>query len=253
MTVTSPAWKLPNSAPEWEHWESVRNRVDKLWDPENTPHHAVIGLSGSGKTYLVVNGILGGMCKHDRVLIIDTKQDDPLLMKTGRPVTEIPRNPWYAGIGRRKTDERAFWYRLVVHDSRHDHNKARLQVANALDRVYDDGDWVVYFDEVLDATGPRRPLLALAPRVEHMWRKGRSRHISIIAGTQSPAWVPRLMYDQASFAWIGRIRDKQRQKRLLEIGGFDTSELPYVATLQRRQWLLSADNGEYMARTTVKV
>jgi hypothetical protein len=63
--------------------------------------------------------------------------------------------------------------------------------------------------------------------------------------------VPRLFYDQASFAWIGRIRDEERQKRLLEIGGMSKKDLPVLATLQRRQWLLAADNGEFFARTSV--
>lgn len=229
-------------------WSTVRDYVNKKWDPENCPHHALIGLTGSGKTYLAVNGILGSMCSKDRVLIIDTKQDDPLLVKTGRPVEKLPSNPWYAGIGRKKDEPRAFWYRLVVSDDR---EKGQEQIRSALNQVYSQGDWVVYIDEVYDVTAPRAPFYNLAPVLEQIWRKGRSRRVSVIGATQSPAWVPRTMYDQASFAWIGRIRDEQRQKRLLEIGGLTKKDLATLSSLKRRQWLLAADNGEYFARTQV--
>jgi hypothetical protein len=73
----------------------------------------------------------------------------------------------------------------------------------------------------------------------------------MIAATQTPVEVPRLFYDQASFAWIGRIRDEDRQKRLLEIGGLTKRDLGSISSLKRREWLLCADNGEYFARSKV--
>jgi DNA helicase HerA-like ATPase len=228
-------------------WFSVRAQVDKLWDPENCPHHSIIGLTGSGKSYLAVNGLLE-MCKFDRVLLIDTKGDDPTISKTGKPVKEWRKAPWYQV----KTDNekpRSQWQRLVVSDHR---EKAIDQVGNALEGVYADGDWVVYVDETFDITSRDRNIgLGLEGAMTKIWRKGRSRHVSLIAATQTPVAVPRLFYDQASFAWIGRIRDEERQKRLLEIGGLSKKDLAILSQLERRQWLLAADNGEYFARTIV--
>jgi hypothetical protein len=241
---------LPTAGPEipWLGWGEVRSVVDRMWDPENCPHHSIIGLTGSGKSFLAINGILD-VCQNDRILIVDTKGDDPIVSSVGRPVREIPRNPWYARMGHRD-EPRALWYRLAVHD---DPSKAKAQVFDALKRVYREGEWVVYLDEIYDITHPRLPNLGLEPWVTQIYKKGRARHVSIVAGTQSPAWVPRVFYDQASFAWIGRIRDEQRQKRLLEIGGLAKRDLPYVSTLPKRHWLLAADNGDYFARTTVKI
>jgi hypothetical protein len=239
---------VPNGIP-WVDWPAVSSYVDTNWDPENNPHHSIIGLTGSGKSYLAINGILHGCCRHDRVLIIDTKGDDSLVSSTGKAVREIPRHAWYSGLGKRD-EPTSLWYRLVVKD---DPIEAKRQVFNALKRVYQEGEWVVYLDEIYDITHPRLPNLGLEPWVTQIYKKGRSRHVSIVAGTQSPAWVPRVFYDQASFAWIGRIRDEQRQKRLLEIGGLAKTDLPFVSTLQKREWLLAADNGDYFARTTVKV
>lgn len=249
--MTSAAQDTQPAGIQTVGWPTVQHYVNHAWDPENAPHHALIGLTGSGKTYLGINGILGTMCQSDRVLILDTKQDDKLLMGVGRPVNEIPRNPWYIGVNQSKRKEpRAFWYRLVVSDER---AKGRDQIAKALTRVYQEGDWVVYVDEMYDITAPRPPFYNLSPAIEQILRKGRSRRVSVVGATQSPAWVPRTFYDQASFAWIGRIRDQQRQKRLLEIGGLTKEDLTVVSGLKRREWLLAADNGDYFAKTTVKV
>lgn len=231
----------------WEEWPIVANRVNRLWDPENTPHHSIIGLTGSGKSYLAINGILKNMCKRDRVLIIDSKGDDPLVSSTGQGCKEIPRLPW--GNPRRREDYDS-WWRLDVKGTR---EQKREQVRKALARVYSDGNWVVFLDELRDISDPKPPNLNLAPWVIEIYRKGRSKRISLIGATQSPRWVPAEFYDQASFAWIGRIADEQRQKRLVEIGGMGKQYFPVIASLQRRQWFLTADNGEHLARTTVKV
>jgi hypothetical protein len=131
--------------------------------------------------------------------------------------------------------------------------KARLQVYKALRQIYevDGGDWVLVLDEIRDLTDTKPPGLNLAPYVDRIYRKGRNKRIPIVAGTQSPAWVPSSFYTQASFAWIGHLRDEQRQKRLLEIGGLSKDAFPIVSALKRREWLFSADSGEYFAITQV--
>lgn len=247
--MTHAALLSPES-PEipWMEWGSVRSYVNKAWDPENCPHHSIIGLTGSGKSYLAVKGILRPMCALDRVLIIDSKQDDKLVSSIGNPVRELPRQTWYSGMGRRRTEPYKSWYRLQLTGTP---DEKRMQVGKTLARVYKEGNWVVFIDELKHITGPRKPFLRLGAFVDEIYIMGRSRKISIVAGTQAPKDVTTSFYDQSSFAWIGRIRDEERQKRLLEIGGLSRKELPYIATLKRRQWLLSADNGEYFARTMV--
>lgn len=236
----------------WEEWPTVQHRVNQLWDPENTPHHSIIGLTGSGKSFLGINGILKPMCVWDRVLIIDSKRDDPLVSTVGRPIKDIPKKTW-ANTRRREPFDQ--WFRLEVIDGLGPvkRREKQAQVHKALERVYKDGDWVVYIDEIRDLTDPKPPNLGLAPWVDEIYRKGRSKRVSIIAATQAPRWVPASFYDQASFAWIGRLADEQKQKRLLEIGGMGKQYFGDISSLQRRQWLLAADNGEHLARTSVRV
>jgi hypothetical protein len=260
--MSAPSRRLPAAPPPdgggeasvpWTPWAQVVPRVNKLWDPENTPHHSIIALTGGGKSYLGVNGILKPMCALDRVLIIDSKGDDPLVSSVGRPVKELPRHNLWMG-NQRKKEPYDSWWRLEVSQDRvgAGRRKAQEQVFKALERVYREGNWVVYFDEIRDLTDPKPPNLGLNAHVDQIYRLGRSRHVSIIAATQAPRWVPASFYDQASFAWIGRIRDEQKQKRLLEIGGLTKSYLPIISGLERRQWFLSADQGEHTLRTKVE-
>lgn len=250
--MSSPEVLVPPTTPlanvQWRDWDSVAKDVDSMWDPKNTPHHSIIGLTGSGKSYLAINGILKNMCPMDRVVLLDTKGDDELVSTTGRAVRELPRDTWYREITR-KPEPYDSWWRVVVYEDR---EKAQQQVYDVLTRVYREGNYVLFADEMYDLTAPKAPSLNLGPQVETIYRKGRSRRVSLIGATQAPRYVPTSFYDQASFAWIGRLRDEDKQKRLLEIGGLSKKELPHIASLQRRQWLLSADNGEYFAKTSVK-
>lgn len=231
-------------------WAEVQSFINEMWDPENSPHHSIVGLTGSGKTHLAVNGLLKPLCQNDRVLIIDTKRNDKLVSSIGKPVTELPRRTFYSGRRREPMDR---WFRLVVHDQfdTEGRGQAKLQVYRALKRVYNEGEWIIYGDELQDIGGRQAPNLGLMMHIDEIYRKGRSRHVSILGTTQAPRNVPTSFYDQASFHWFGRLADEDKQKRLREIGGLPKSMLPEIANLRKREWLLCADNGEHFMKTKV--
>lgn len=232
----------------WKPWRDVRSYVNETWDAENTPHHSVIGLTGSGKSFLIRHGLLD-MSRGDRVLIVDTKGDDKAISTIGKPVKDFPKRAWYVGLSRRQKEPMANWYRLKVSDK---NETARAQVGYALNSAYEEGDWIIVIDELFDIVSTDKNVgLGLRGLYQKIMRKGRSRHVPMIAATQNPVWMPSEFYDQASFAWIGCIRDETRQKRLLEIGGLSKRDLPIVASLERRQWLMAADQGHSFARTVV--
>lgn len=231
----------------WTSWPKVRDAVSKLWDPQNDPHHVIIGGTGSGKSYLAVNGILKPMCAYDRVLIVDTKGDDPIVSQMGKACRELPRNTWWRNMSH-KQEAYKDWHRIVSYD---DNAKAREQIGSALHHVINEGNWVIYLDEAVEVVDSRKPNLGLADIVSFGLRKGRSKNVSFINATQAPVWVPRWMIDQSSFVWIGRIRDEVRQKRLQEVGGLARQDLPYVRDLKKREWLLAADPVDMFHRTMV--
>lgn len=226
-------------------WPEVRRKINSTWDLNDNPHHSIFAQTRAGKTYLVVNGILP-LCERDRVLIIDVKGDDRTLAATGKPILSLPkRRFWHV----EEDKPREHWYRLVVHDDRED---GKAQVAKALDQVYAEGNWIVYVDEMRTLTDPQDPNLGVKSRVERLWLKGASRDIGVIGGTQAPRWVPGAMYDQAAWAWIGRVRDAQAQKRLMEFGGLSRDQLPQIAEIHKHDWLLCAEGGDYTVMTKVE-
>lgn len=239
-------------------WSEISERIGRLWVPRDSPHHSLIGMTRSGKSYLAVNGILRPHAVHDPVLIIDVKGDDETLSQTGQVVKELPHR--YRRRLRRNLigeEPEAEWFRMVVSEDWHE---ARRQVRNALKQINYEGkkrkiNWKIYADEIRALTDPKPPSLNLLPYFDEIWLRGGSRGIQLIAATQAPRWAPRSMYDQPQFHWIGNIEDEDAQKRLREIGGFERYHLPALRSLQRHNWiytdrLVDAD-GRFRAITKV--
>lgn len=225
-------------------WEEVSKHIFKKWTPNNAPHHSIICLTGGGKSYLYTRGLLP-MRGWRRALILDVKGDDETLDGVGQRIRRIPNNdPWM----RHKKQPDSLWYRLIVHD---DIAKARAQVREALAHVYRQGQWTVFVDETRHLTDPRAPSLNLRPYVEQLWLKGRSRNVEVVGATQAPRWMPSSFYDQPSFVWLGRINDERAHQRLREIGGLRRGHLGVIQRLQKREFLVIGDSGDYLAITKV--
>lgn len=229
-------------------WDAIRAEIHRTWIPLESPHHSIIGQTGSGKSYFATRGIMS-LIQHDKVLIIDVKGDDPTLRGYGKAVKELPPK-WQIEMTRRKRNRqpRELWYRLLITP---DFDSGRAQVKEALSRVWKEGKWFVVIDETRYLTDRRLPSLNLGAYVERLWTFGRSREISVIAMTQAPKWVPSSFYDQPSFVWIGRINDEDAQKRLREIGGLQKAHLPVIYSIKKREFLLIAEGGDTLAITGV--
>ena len=248
---TAPSSPSPRLTPDdvripSRSWAAVLRRVDELWQPQFAPHHSILGQNGSGKTHLIVHGLLP-LCTDDKVLIIDNKGDDPVLSSSGaKPVRILPRELRRAALDDGKP--KSAWYRLVVHD---DLGRAQEQVGRALDQVYKEGNWVVVLDETRAISDPRSPGLGLQPLLDRLWLRGRSRNISVIASTQAPRWVPSSFYDQCQFVWCSRIRDERAHQRVMEIGSMTRAHIPHIASVRKRRWIYMDDEEEetWMAET----
>lgn len=227
-----------------KHWDEVRFDIYKRWRPKDSPHHSIISLSGGGKSYLATRGLLP-MRGWRRTLIIDNKGDDETLRDVGKEIRQIPnQDPWF----RSKRKPSSLWYRLKVYD---DWGRARAQVQEALQKVYRQGNWTIFIDETRNLTDPRVPSLNLRNYVEQIWLRGRSRGVELVSMTQAPRWVPSSFYDQPSFVWIGRINDERAHQRMREIGGLRKGHLGVIQRLQRREFLVVGDGGDYQAITKV--
>ena len=227
-----------------KHWDEVSLEVFKQWKPKHAPHHSIISLTGGGKSYLYTRGLLP-MRGWRRCLILDGKGDDETLEGIGKRVRTLPTNdPWVRN--RREPD--SLWYRLIIHE---DYTKAREQVKDALAHVYRQGNWTIFVDETRQLTDPRAPSFNLRSYVEQLWLRGRSRGVEVVGATQAPRWMPSSFYDQPSFVWIGRINDERAHQRLREIGGLRRGHLGVIARLQKREFLVVGNGGDYTAITKI--
>lgn len=221
-------------------WDRTRDRLNQFWVANESPHHSIIGLTGSGKSYLVRNGILP-LAVWDKVLIIDVKGDDPTLRGLGKPVKRIPHQ--YLRTSKQLMQEkrpRDNWFRLVVTENIKEANR---QVHEAFSRIYDEGEWVVVIDELRALVDtPAGMGIGHKGWWTQLMLRGRSKGISVINLTQEPAWVPSAFYTQPSFLWIGRVEDERAHKRISEVG---TSRglMPVLPTIPKRRFMYT-DNLE---------
>lgn len=247
QATASPPRRTARSSPSPDNevrvptrsWNSVIRRVDEKWKLDIAPHHSLMGQNGSGKSYLIVNGILK-LCTDDNVCIIDNKGDDPVLASAGaKPVRRIPtkfrRGVWY------NNEPKDNWFRLVVSDNP---RQGQQQVGEALELIYKEGNWIVVLDETRAISDPRSPGLGLQPYLDRLWLRGRSRGIGVVASTQAPRWVPSSFYDQCQFVWCSRIRDERAHQRVMEIGSMTKQHIPFISRIRKRRWLYMDDEEE---------
>lgn len=173
----------------------MQEYLTKSWEPGE--HCSVIAQTGAGKSYLVAHGLLP-MWRY--TITLDAKGDDPSLLATGRRVRSYPTLGWY-------DDER---FRITPSPK-----SIVPDFADALDKIYKSKGWTIYIDETRLFTDPR--YFGLGSRVERLWLFGRSRGLTVIAGTQAPRWVPAAMYEQPRHFFLGNINDKRAIDRLGEI------------------------------------
>lgn len=223
------------------HWDEVGKDIFRMWKPKDSPHHSIVCITGGGKSYLYTRGLLP-MRGWRHCLIIDGKGDDPTLEGVGRRVRAIPPDPW------RKKEPDSLWYRLMIHE---DYSKAREQIRAALERVYKEGNWTIFLDETRQLTDPRSPNFNVRSHVEQIWLRGRSRGVELVGATQAPRWMPSSFYDQPSFVWIGRINDERAHQRMREIGGLKRGHLGVIQQLQKREFLVVGNGGDYQAITKI--
>ncbi len=203
-------------------------------------HLSALGRTGGGKTTCLVQVL----DKPREVCVLLTKLTDPLFKKLQRRgyklVTDLndwPSREWHPkvavhlpprGLDRKSGERQASEIRKVLH------------------RVWKQGDSVLYLDEIAELTD----LLNLKTEMRAMYKEARSSGVSIVAGTQRPAWVPKEMYSQPRFLLFWRTNDRNDMKSYADMNGVDPEPVrQIVAQLDRYEMLaVDTDSGE-MIRT----
>jgi ABC-type dipeptide/oligopeptide/nickel transport system ATPase component len=145
-------------------------------------HVIIIGDTGSGKTYLE-SKLLD---LRDHTIVIKTKPDD-IKFPGYRTIKK------YTDIGDLKTSK-------FVLDAGFDMGLQRHHIANAINLAWKQEGWTIAVDETYYWTS----VLRLERQLNMLLTQGRSKHLTIVAGMQRPAWISRFALSQATHAFIFR-------------------------------------------------
>lgn len=219
---------------------SWRTFLDREFTWNRGEHIGLIGPTGQGKTTL----LLQLLPLHKFVAVAATKPRDPVMDGLIRDHGYLKLERW------RSLDPKDFPRRVVWPDATKLDSQARQKSAfeDAMARIYLEGGWTFaidelwYFDQVL---GMRK-------EVEIYLLQARSLDISLVGGTQRPAWVPRALYTNASHLFFWRTNDETDLKSLSGIG-FRSARLiaEVVSNLDRYETLYINTRSGRMCRTKV--
>jgi energy-coupling factor transporter ATP-binding protein EcfA2 len=212
--------------------------LDSILDWQQGEHVTLLGHTGSGKTTLARHLIQ----KRSHKLVFATKPRDPnieVFKKDGFHLTRTwPVDP-------RIKRNVLFWPKI---ERTSDIGAQAEAIGRCLQSVYRTGGWCLYFDEVryiTDTLGLQRPL-------EVIWLQGRALKLSVLAGTQRPAWIPREAYSEASHLFLWRSTNRYDLKRLEDASNVDTKELtPILRNLPKHDVLYLNTRDGSMTRTRV--
>lgn len=172
-------------------------------------HITMVGPTGSGKTTLA----LAILELRAYVIAFATKPKDPtmdsLVKSAGwRKVTTWERMPKVF----RSTMRVVFWPKFRTPD---DQAAQGYEIGQAMRGAFVTGGWCLFVDELWYMDH----VLGLKRMIEALWTQGRSIDLSIVAGTQRPAHVSLLAYDQATHVFFWRDNDERNLKRISGMNG----------------------------------
>ena len=188
-------------------------------------HVSLIGPTGAGKTTLA----LALLPMRDYVTVLGTKPKDSTLDKLVTrdhydKLTAWPkRGPRTYGVRMSDGTERTRASVVLWPPFRAAGDKQRQADVfdHALGEMFAAGSWCIFADEVFYLCKE----LGLEQHLTTIWTQGRSLGLSLVAGTQRPAFVPLYLYDQATHLFLWNDNDETNLRRVGGLGGLSAAKV----------------------------
>lgn len=178
-------------------------------------HVTLIGPTGAGKTTLALAllplrkyVIAFGTKPKDRTMDSLVRTDGWKKVQTWEKMPRVIR-----GAARI-----VFWPKFRTPD---DQPAQAYEIGRAMREAFVMGGWCLLIDELWYMDH----VLGLKRMIEALWTQGRSIGLSIVAGTQRPAHVSLLAYDQATHVFFWRDNDERNLKRISGMNGLNAGTI----------------------------
>lgn len=229
-TIATHAPRIP--------WDKFTRPEWFTWKPGE--HVGLIGPTGQGKTTLLTHLLP----LHRYVIVLATKPEDEsmdALIRSGYEKFDHFRG-W---LNPDDHPRQVIWPDARSIDSE---TEQRAVFGNAMARIYRLGRWTVAIDELWYFT----QMLDLGRIIKMYYLQARSLGISLIAGTQRPAWVPREMYTSCTHLFFWRSNDEEDLRSISGIGATSANLIREVVShLDQYEALYINTRTDRMARVRV--
>lgn len=219
--------------PETVPWEDFYRYFQASW--AQGEHVSYIGPTGSGKTTLA----LAILPIRSYVLALATKPKDATMDRLHKRERWPIVQSWPPSRMRRPAQRIILWPPF-----RRPEDVANQQAVlhRAVVDAFTAGGWTIFADELFYLC----KYLGMQRTLEMVWTQGRSVGITLVGGTQRPAHVPLLAYDQATHLFFWRDNDETNLRRISGLGGLNSAAIRRtVAALPKHHALyLNTRTGE---------
>lgn len=218
---------------DWEEFSYLFRNTHRLGE-----HVSIVGPTGSGKSVAAL-----ALCRQ--ISARDGKDGRPARVAI---LAHKPKDRTVTALGWERIKSADEWpppyghEHVVVWPPYGDPSTAarrqRKVFSKVLSKSFSAGDQTICIDEIAYFEEAPPTGLGMKPLIAQWWRTARSMDLTLIAATQRPRDVSRLMWSEPVWLVIFRLDDQEDLKRVAQIGGGGKELIEYVNQLGGHEFVV---------------